>query len=296
VTAVDGGGFTGTRRVVVTADDFGVAVAVNEAVEEGHRRGILSAASLMVGADAAADAVRRARAMPTLGVGLHLVLIDGKPVLPPDQLPDLVGPDGRLPKDELAMGVKIFCSRRARAQAAAEARAQFEAFRRTGLPLDHVNGHHHFHVHPTVQRILLGLAAEFGVKAVRVPHEPFGAAFRAMGDKPGQRLLAWAFHTRRATWMKRRLRRAGIGYNEHIFGLVDSGHMTPERMRRYIEALPPGVSEVYCHPSTRRYDGPDALPPSYEPVGEYEALVDAGVAAALRTSGAASGPFAAVAR
>jgi len=81
------------RKLIVTGDDFGLAVPVNEAIEEAHRRGILTTASLMVGAGAAADAVERARQLPTLRVGLHLVLVEGRPVLPPREIPDLV--DGR---------------------------------------------------------------------------------------------------------------------------------------------------------------------------------------------------------
>ena len=83
------------KRLIVTADDFGASLAVNEAVEQAHREGILTAASLMVAGDAAADAVARARAMPSLGVGLHLVLVEGRPVLPPESIPALVDQTGR---------------------------------------------------------------------------------------------------------------------------------------------------------------------------------------------------------
>jgi hopanoid biosynthesis associated protein HpnK len=280
------------RRLIVTADDFGVAVPVNEAVEEGHSRGILSAASLMVAAPAAGDAVERARRLPNLGVGLHLVLVDGQPVLPPEKLPDLVGPDGRFPKDALRMGIKIFCNTKARVQAENEIHAQFAAFRKTGLRLDHLNGHHHFHVHPTVQQIILKLAPKYGVKAVRVPHEPFLASWRATGEQPVQRFLAWLVHWRRAWWMKRRLRQAGIGYNDHIFGLVDSGQMLPGKVAWFLAGLPPGLSEVYCHPATSRYEGADALPETYEPVGEFNALIDPAVIEAMKRLGLKPVPFA----
>ena len=82
------------RRLIVTVDDFGLAIPVNEAVERGHREGIVTAASLMVAEDAAADAVARANANPTLAVGLHVVVVAGRPLLPPERIPDLVGRDG----------------------------------------------------------------------------------------------------------------------------------------------------------------------------------------------------------
>ncbi len=99
------------KTLVVTADDFGLSLPVNEAVEEAHRNGILSAASLMVGAPAWHDAVARAHALPSLGVGLHLTLVDSVPVLPADQVPGLVGPDRRFSTDPVRFGTALFFSR-----------------------------------------------------------------------------------------------------------------------------------------------------------------------------------------
>ncbi|MGE5202643.1 MAG: hopanoid biosynthesis-associated protein HpnK [Acidobacteriota bacterium] len=279
------------KQLIVTADDFGLALPVNEAVERGHREGILTAASLMVTGAAVADAVERARRLPCLGVGLHLVLVDGRPALPPEQIPDLVGPEGRFLDDPFRLGIRIYRSRRAQAQIEGEIRAQLEAFRRTGLRLDHLDGHHHFHQHPTVQRILVRLAREFGIAAVRLPYEPFLASWRAMRDRGVRRLLTAAFHANRAAAMKRRLRRAGIRCNDAMLGLVDTGRMGPERVRRFLAALPEGVSELYFHPATRRWGAVDAWPSDYEPEAEFAALIDPGVRAALEASGAGLATF-----
>ncbi|MBV8473575.1 MAG: ChbG/HpnK family deacetylase, partial [Hyphomicrobiales bacterium] len=138
------------KRLVVNADDFGLAPEVNEAVERAHRRGVLSAASLMVAAPAASDAVMRARRMPTLSVGLHLVLVEGDPATPAAEIPALVNASGRLRADLVTYGSAIAFSAAARRQIQREIRAQFEAFRATGLPLDHVNTHQHYHLHPWV--------------------------------------------------------------------------------------------------------------------------------------------------
>jgi hopanoid biosynthesis associated protein HpnK len=277
------------KQLIVTADDFGLAVPLNEAVEIGHTRGILTSASLMVTAPAAADAVERARRLPQLAVGLHLVLLDGRPALPPEQITELVGPDGRFANDPVRIGAKIFFSRRAQAQAEAEIRAQLTAFRQTGLRLDHLDGHHHFHLHPTLQSILVRLAAEFGIAAIRVPDEPgivrAGAAQRMRDWLAGLPLRA------RGPAMKRRLARAGICFNDTIFGLKDSGALDTGRMRDLLARLPDGVTEIYLHPATRRWDGPDTLPENYRPEAELAALVDPAVRAALDASGAALASF-----
>jgi len=279
------------KRLIVTADDFGLAVPVNEAVQLGHLNGILTSASLMVTASAAADAAERARRLPRLGVGLHLVLLDGRPALPAEQIPDLVGPDGRFSRDPFRLAVRIFFSSRAQSQAEAEIRAQLTAFRATGLRLDHVDGHHHFHLHPTVQAILVRLAREFAIAAIRVPHEP---ATVRRHHPTGRRMRDWlaAFPVRgRTAAMKQRLARAGIRFNDAILGLADSGRFEVTRMRELLAALPDGVTELYVHPATRRWGDHDPLPDSYRPEAELAALVDPSVRAVVEASGAALATF-----
>jgi chitin disaccharide deacetylase len=283
------------KRLIVTADDFGLAVPVNEAVEEGHVRGILSAASLMVTGDAAQDAVARARRLPRLAVGLHLVLVDGQPCLPPANIPALVGPDGRFGEDVVRAGIRIFFSAAARRQAEAEIRAQLDAFRATGLALDHVDAHHHFHMHPVIRDALLGLAREYGIRAIRVPREPPLHAWRATGDRLGARLLAWLVQGRRASRMKRVFDAAGIACNDWLLGLGDSGAMSAERVRAYLARLPDGVSELYVHAATGRFRGPGAWPASYDGRRELDALTDPGVRAALAGLGIEATSFAALA-
>ena len=112
-----------------------MAPEVNEAVERANRHGVLRSASLMVGAPAAADAIERARRLTALAVGLHVVVVNGRPVLPAERLPDLVDERGEFLSDLVQAGVRFFFRPRVRAQLAAEIRAQFERFKRTGLTL-----------------------------------------------------------------------------------------------------------------------------------------------------------------
>jgi hopanoid biosynthesis associated protein HpnK len=159
------------RQLVVTADDFGLSLEVNEAVERAHRAGILTAASLMVSGAAAADAVRRARRLPRLRVGLHVVLLEGAPTLDRALLARLVGADGRFPASAALQGARAFFSPGGRRQAAREIAAQFAAFHATGLALDHVDAHRHFQLHPVVAGEIIGQAARYPVGFVRCPRE-----------------------------------------------------------------------------------------------------------------------------
>jgi hopanoid biosynthesis associated protein HpnK len=257
------------RRLIVTADDFGADEAVNEAVEEAHHAGILTSASLMVAAPAAADAVARARRLPGLRVGLHLVLIDGVPVLPAPELGALVGGDGQFDRRQIRAGLRYFFGPGARRSLAAEIAAQFAAFRATGLALDHVNAHKHMHVHPTVARLLVEIGAAYGVRAVRLPAEPAQILRRAF---PGERHRVPTFRPAVAA-LRRRLRRARLLSNDHVFGLAWSGRMTEERLLGLLPHLPAGISEVYCHPATRQTPAVAAAMPGYRPVEELRALV-----------------------
>ena len=265
------------RKLIVTADDFGLSLPVNEAVERAHRQGILSAASLMVGAHAAEDAVERARRLPSLGVGLHLTLLDGRPVLPPEDVPDLVGPDGRFPTDPFRFGVTLYFSPEMQRQANAEIDAQFEHFFATGLKMDHVNGHRHFHLHPVVLRAIARMAPRFDRPPVRVPLEPFGPSFRANRDRAFGRLASWFFYFLQTRGIRRQLIDGGIPSNDHVFGLYDSGAMTEDRFLRLLDHLPYGVSEIYCHPATRRWEGPDNPPSSHRPEEELLAVLSPAV-------------------
>lgn len=233
------------KTLIVTADDFGVDVAVNEAIERGHREGILTAASLMVGGKAAADAVERARHMPTLGVGLHLVLVEGRPTLPPEQVSRLINSSGHFRTDMVRAAVAMTFNPTARHQLAAEIEAQFAAFAATGLPLDHVNAHKHFHLHPVIASLMLKIGKRYGLKAARAPIEPRAVLKSIEPDRkiPRDPATLWA------KLIRLRLRAAGIATPDQVFGLAWSGQMTPARVAALIENLPDGVTEIYAHPA-----------------------------------------------
>jgi hopanoid biosynthesis associated protein HpnK len=265
------------KQVVFSADDFGLSEAVNEGIERAHRQGILTAASLMVGAPAADDAVRRARALPGLRVGLHLVVIEGPAVLPAAEIPDLVDAAGQFPSDQLRLGVNYFFRPRIRRQLAAEIRAQFAAFAATGLVLDHANAHKHMHLHPTVGRMLIEIGREFALPAIRIPAEP-PAIMAACGAEQG--LGARALY-RWTGLLRRQADRAGLVTNDHVFGIAWSGGMTAERLLRLAPLLPDGLSEIYFHPAARREPVLDALMPHYAHEAELAALLDPRVRAAF---------------
>ncbi len=263
--------------VVLTADDFGLSEAVNEGIERAHRDGVLDAASLMVAGPAAADAVRRARAMPSLRVGLHVVAVEGPAILPPEEIPALVGADGWFSSNQAGYGVRYAFSPRARAQLAREVSAQFAAFAATGLPMAHVDSHKHMHMSPTLAGLLVRHARAYGVRRIRIPAESprVMAAAGTTLTPGGHAMFAWS-HILRA-----RLRAAGMNSTAHCFGIAWSGGMTEARLLRLIATLPEGESEIYFHPAAGRDALLDRLMPGYDHEGELAALLSPRVRAAL---------------
>lgn len=261
------------RGVIVTADDFGASLSVNDAVEIAHRDGILTAASLMVAGDAADDAVERALAMPSLGVGLHLVLVEGRPVLPPETIPDLVDVDGRFRTNMVRTALAIALKPAARRQLRAEITAQFDAFAATGLPLDHVNAHKHFHLHPMIADAVIDIGRRYGMKAVRAPVE---------AGTPG--IEHWW-----AARLQRRLRQEGLLVADQVVGLAWTGAFDTARMREALDALPPGLTEIYTHSATT--DDWSGAAPGYRYRDELAALTDVLAMASIQRDGVVHGSF-----
>jgi hopanoid biosynthesis associated protein HpnK len=237
------------RRLIVNADDFGSSPSINEAVVRAHREGVLTSASLMVNEPDCAGAVALARENPQLGVGLHLTLVCGKSALPPDRIPGLVNGRGEFSDRPIAVGMRYFFNRGLHEQIRTEIHAQFEKFRATGLPLDHVNGHLHLHLHPTVFHILMEDAETLRIRHVRLTREPFwmnaplgqGNRVRRTMDAAIFSLLSWRAQTT--------LRRRKIHHTQRIFGLRQNARVSENYLLKLLASLPPGDSELYSHPS-----------------------------------------------
>jgi hopanoid biosynthesis associated protein HpnK len=240
----------------------------------------------MVASPGAADAVRRARAMPNLRVGLHVVLVEAKPALSPELVPDLVGTDGLFRTDMARLGFDIAFKPRVRRQVGAEITAQFEAFAATGLALDHVNAHKHFHLHPVIAAEIIAIGRRFGARAIRVPTEPV-AVVRSIESSSAMLTASLLAHW--TSVLRGQARRAGMAMPDAVFGLAWSGAMTRERLKSLLERLPAGVIEIYTHPATVNAFAGHA--PGYRYTEELAALTDPDCVVALRRSGHRPGGF-----
>ncbi len=233
-------------RLILNADDFGLTRGINRAVAELHRTGVLTSATLMANGAAFDDAVAVAESQPTLGVGCHIVLVDGMPVSPPDQIPTLLGPDRRTFRTSLLHFVRdLLLGRIDQEEIAREALAQVQRLQRAGINVTHLDTHKHTHIFPQVARPLISLGTSTSIATMRYPFEP---GFSRRLSSPG---------------VERRLQ---IGLLEHFhpafnrltvnvlttggtLGIAATGTLTEQTLTDLLSNLPAeGTYELCCHP------------------------------------------------
>jgi hopanoid biosynthesis associated protein HpnK len=238
-----------TRRLIINADDFGRSRSINEAVIRAHREGVLTTASLMVNEPSCGEAVELARQNPRLGVGLHLTLLMGHSALAAREIPGLVNARQEFLNDPVRAGFQYFFGGALREQLRKEIHAQFARFRATGLPLDHVNGHLHLHLHPTVFSILMEDADSLGLERMRLTREPFWLDFPLARGRRLYRAAHAAIYVILSGRARSTFRRRRIRHTQTVFGLLQNDRVDEAYILKLLPRLPAGDSELYSHPS-----------------------------------------------
>lgn len=235
------------KQLIINADDFGIHPAVNEAVRKAATEGILTSTSLMAGGDAFNEAVKMARSMPSLGIGIHLTLVGGiKPVLPPSEVPSLTWDNGVFCHDYGKLIVRDLEGKISLSEVYAEWDAQIQKIMNTGLPVTHMDGHQHMHMWPHFYPIARDLAKKYHISCMRVPDEDV-----LFGMKDGH-IIRWAAKNGLSLLSRMHrpdLKKNHIRTNDHFFGMLYGGHLSPERFAKFILQTKPGITEIMCHPS-----------------------------------------------
>jgi predicted glycoside hydrolase/deacetylase ChbG (UPF0249 family) len=239
------------RQLIINADDFGLTGGVNRAIVELHSSGALTSATLMATAAAFNDAVIDAQAQAALGVGCHVVLVDGTPVLPSSEIPSLfaapsTGKAGFRP----TLGTFVADLLRGRirdSEIEAEAVAQIRKVQRAGVHVTHLDTHKHTHMFPRVLRPLLRAALQCGVKAVRNPFEP-DWSLRATAKAGLVRKLQVRLLRSQRSMFLRDVQRAGLLTTDGAVGVLATGTLDARTVRNFLAAMPEGAWELVCHP------------------------------------------------
>ena len=243
------------RSLVVNADDLGLTVGVNDGIFDAHDHGILTSASMFASAPATSDAIRRARGRPSLGVGVHLALVDGTPTLPPSRVPTLVEDDGRFRRSWKPFIVACLRGGVSLAEVELELTAQIERLRGAGVGLTHLDAHKHVHAYPPVFAIVARLANRFGIPVVRVPYERWSPVGRDADSRRTIKLQA-LLNTAMLPWARRDYRTAASHglRTPHFVGRIHTGVLSADALAGVVRALQPGVTELMVHPGYRDHE------------------------------------------
>lgn len=236
--------------LIINADDFGFSDDVNTAIIQAHEEGILTSTSLMVTGDAAQNAIALAKNHPHLAVGLHLVLVCGKSVLPPAQIPHLVDSQGNFSDNPTQAGLNYQFNQATRAELRLEIAAQLEKFRDSGLNLSHVDGHLHLHVHPVILNILTEFAAEFQIKFIRLPSEELTKNLKI--DRRNLLIkIVWSIvFGQLRNYGESLLKTHNIKFADRVYGLLQTGNMSEEYLLSLIPQIEAELVEIYAHPTS----------------------------------------------
>lgn len=270
--------------MIINGDDFGYSPAVNRAIVQAHREGVLTSASLMVNESAAGEAVQMAKANPALAVGLHLVLVLGRAALPHSEIPHITDAEGRFTDSSFKAGINYYFNSDARRELRREMRAQFERFAATGLSFSHVDGHTHLHQHPVVFDELIRLCEEFGVRRVRVVKGEMRLSL-SLDRKHLPIKLVWGMvFNLLGRWCEKRLAGRGFVKPQKVYGLLQTGDMNESYLLGLIQRMPKTSCEIYSHPLA--FDADEAAKKE-NPGGaaELEALLSSHIRQAIEAAG-----------
>ena len=233
-------------RLILNADDFGLTPGVNHSILDLHRHGALTSATLMATADYTDEAASGTMASG-LGVGCHVVLVDGQPALPAESVPTLAPKGGAFRPTLGSFVLDLMRGRIPESQIEAEAIAQIRRLQNAGIHPTHVDTHKHTHMFARVLRPLICAALQCGVRAVRNPFEPDWAIQATRHAPRLRRMQVRALSTQRRTFL-RLVREAGLATTDGAIGVVATGTFNAETVQSLLSTMPPGTWELVCHP------------------------------------------------
>jgi len=238
------------KRLIINADDFGLSHGITDGILLTYRKGLLTSTSLMVNQSATEYAVRRAREAANLGVGIHLNLTEGKPVLPKEKVATLVNPAGEF-MGPSEMGRRLLRWEASPREIEAEFRAQIQQMKSFGLQPTHADSHHRIHMYPAAARVFYKAITSEGIRRARAPRKRYWpSSGRLAGPHSGplyRRIAAKSYLEFLQSVVFRGLHLPDSGVTFHPkYG--SNPDQLPEAWHATFEFMPEGAYELWCHP------------------------------------------------
>lgn len=237
---------TARTRVICCADDMGMRPDWDQAILRCIDAGSVHAVSVVTNGPVFGQALRALATRPSVAVGIHLNVLDGRPLSPPDRVPGLSGPSGRLDPRVGRFLVRYLTGRIGREAIEREWTCQIEAGLAGGLRPTHLNSHFHLHMLPGLFEVVLHMARRYRIERVRVADQPPWAAWSEVGAVPRELAkvgVLWAL----SYLAMPKLRAEGLEPVGKVRGLAMDA-ADAQRWMDVLRDLPPGPTELICHP------------------------------------------------
>lgn len=273
------------KYLIVTADDFGLSSNINYGIITAIQKGIVCGVSLTANGDAFNEALQLIKTLPHVSVGVHLSLVDGRPILSSSEVSSLVNNEGLFPRSVKEFAAYYAQGRYCIKEVARELEAQVVSVKEAGIEITHLDSHQHTHCFPGIFKQVTAIANKYKIPYVRLPKEPF--ELRGFLGKP-KRVLEQQVLGYLAGKCRDILLRSSIKSADHFRGFFDGGSLTKSRLLSILLKLKPGITELMCHPGYN-YDGVSFLQPAegwnYLWEEELKALTDPEVMECIAANG-----------
>jgi predicted glycoside hydrolase/deacetylase ChbG (UPF0249 family) len=251
------------KRLIINADDFGLSRGITDGILLTHEKGILTSASLMVNQPATEYAISRAENATELGVGIHLNLTQGTPVLPKEQIPSLVNQAGEFYSCR-TLAKKLLGLQVSTQEIEAEFRAQIRLMKSYGLMPTHADSHHRIHMYPSAARAFHNAIISEGIRRARAPRKQYWPANGRWGGPHSgplyRRLAAKSYleFLQSVIFRDLQLPDAGVTFHPSYSGNLSA---LPTAWENTLEHLPAGSYEMWCHPGflENGFSGTDSI-------------------------------------
>jgi len=242
------------KKLIVNADDFGLTDGVNRAVIEGHLNGVITSTSLLANGPAFDSAAAMSKAHARISVGVHLNLTEGRPIGVPREIASLLDSRELFVSGAVRLAKRTLKGQVNLSEVEQELRLQIEKVRGAGIRITHLDGHQHVHLLPSIFDVVLKLAQEFGIGAIRCTVDRPIEIFQLMGrNRAASAAVFKQFLTGRglsvlSSSVRRKLRQAELKCPDHFYGVAHTGFLDATAVKKILQHLSRGTSELMCHP------------------------------------------------
>ena len=262
---------TGEIKLIINADDAGLADEINKAVRRCLQEGLVTGVSVMAPGRSFKQLCEMLHVINRTSVGVHLTVTGGfEPCCADTEAVDSLLDEGKFRGGYTDIALALCKKEISGDDLYREFTAQVEKIRKEGLEITHLDSHEHIHMFPGVLDTVLKVAVDNGIGYIRFPSEHPLVMARSFSGRDVLRFAALKAFIPRA---RKKIKDAGLKCNDSFWGHFHSGRLGEDTIDFILQRLRPGVNEMCVHPAFLSEDFIKAYPWYRNAGGEMESLV-----------------------